>query len=327
MRYERGIVDEIDITIGADFPPDGSFPPRIVMPQRTFWLHPHQQAIALLPFLFAEHSEHGCEIYQTDDRKEVKVNGLKLMARSTLRDGDFIHVGQFRAIFQQDPVADFRNEWQLEGTTSRQTVLAISKQLEKHVRIGSDGISFDSGRSNAHWNELSAIDFSWEHTSNLWRVRALVQTTDGGQAPLPSKFRAATLGGKEANAVLMWLLNTAPFHPSFQQFSREPLPDAYWAVAEQKIVTPANEKKRVLPMPIAYVMKFESRKHVVGRLAAIIVMSALASLVIGLILAQAFHGPVTSIPIILGLLLLLQYREFVRAFHHFRELPKYEKLD
>jgi hypothetical protein len=248
------------------------------------------------------------------------VNGQHLVGRRVLKDGDFIHGGDLRGIFQQDPVADYRHHWENQVKLPRHLRLPNTKRLEKHVRIDTSGVSLDGGKTTTPWTHLAGIVVQILD-SNSWKVA--VYEKHEGKAAEEMRTKCMGIVGGEVDALLKWLDHTAPYEISVLSASNVQFSDAYVSLAYIKIINPARENKRLLPMPIAFILGFPTRKQIAFRF---IMRVGFAALGAAMFSAGAVFHPLLFL-IIMSFVLLIQFRWIRAELQYLRELPKYETLE
>ncbi len=320
--------DPIELTV--NLPPDGTYPPRIVSKGSSLWLPDNTEAFEFADGVFLHVSGRQWSIYQEHDRADVRVNNQILIGRRVLKDGDFIHSEKkkIRAIFQADPVADYRQGWEAENEEELTPRIQLSKRVAEHVVIDADGMSLDGGETFARWDTITALDVCWEYTTNNWAIRIQATNTPKRGKTLPSKFHSAILGRDEIFPLLTWIFYAVPFQLSIQQFSRIEIPDAYKVLVYDKILTPAYERKRDLPATPAFILGLKGRCEAIIIILVAIVFMLCPSLVIWFIVEKVFH--VESIYILVGIylvILLLQWKTFRDKIFYLRHLSEWETLD
>jgi hypothetical protein len=308
------------VEIGIEFPLDGSYSPRVVGPGFSAWLRPGEIGLEEPGIFNVRNTGQKCEITHLDPNREVMVNGQPLVGRRVLRDGDFIHTKETRGIFQQDPVADYRHHWEKQFKLPRLVRLQITNRLEKHVRIDTSGVSLDGGKTTTAWTHFAGVVVQILD-SNSWKVA--VYKKHEGQPAEEMRTKCVGVVGGEVDLLLKWFHHTAPYEISVLSASNVQFSDAYVSLAHTKIINPARENKRLLPMSIAFILGFPTRKQIALRFMLRVGFAALGAAMFS---AGAVFHPLLFL-LIMSFVLLLQFRWIKAELHYLRELPKYETLE
>lgn len=249
-------------------PPDGSYPPRLLAQIRTsiaqvtrssLWLNDGETFELVGGQASVTRSGNIFTIQaQSSLQPEVYVNGHPLVARLTLRDGDFIFWKQNCWIFQEDPVHDRKRRMSASGMEMPQ--VDPSKWLEQNIVINEEGLSIDAGKHFACWDQLTMLEVQGDPQSGLFHMAMHYKNSDG-------TYKKVTKGGTAPGYItdlMKWLHIIAPFDLSFFEFNIKPpfsvtFPDAYLAAAWEKIIDPAQNKKGELPTDKKIILGIASR--------------------------------------------------------------------
>ena len=257
----------------------------------------------------------------------MQVNGHELVGQRRLKDGDFIHNRKEKAIFQADPVADYRREWD-SPDAKHSTTIQPTQRLTQHVVINSDGMSLDSGKSFAHWSEINGLFVYWEHTSSNWSIQVKATSSTAKKGVMSSKFRASVLGAKEIDTILEWVYYTAPVHVSIQSFSMAQFPDAYVILAHEKVLKTSSGKTRLLPASPAFILGLATRRRLISN----IVIRLFGSAIVAFLIAAAVRlgNPALFTPVFIvsyAFFVVRLSKGLIDELHYLRKLHEYESLE
>jgi hypothetical protein len=309
-----------EVAIGLELPPDGSYPPRIVGPGYSAWLRLGEIGLEEPGIFTVCNFGQKCEITQLDPLRQVMVNGQPLVGRRVLRDGDFIHTKETRGIFQQDPVADYSRYWQGSPLAPRHIRLTITPQLQKYVLIDAHGFSLNAGKNVTPWTHFAGLVFQLLGDGK-WRAMLFEKHEGKPSDKMPTKLGAIL--SDEADMLTKWAQHSAPYEISTLSVPALTDSDAYRTIAHTKIIDPARENKRLLPMSIAVILGLPTRKDTLLKL---MLRAGFAALIASLLSGNANFHPVLFV-IIMAFALLGQFRGIGADLRYLRELTKYETLE
>jgi hypothetical protein len=104
--------DNLSFEVQVELPTNGTYPPRVVFPHFSIWVR-KDKFVSIEPGLFVHQEQDRCylSIEPLRFKGVVEVNGHNVADRCELKDGDFLVFDeQNKAVFQSDPVADFRED-------------------------------------------------------------------------------------------------------------------------------------------------------------------------------------------------------------------------
>lgn len=221
------------------------YPPRVLAPGYSFWLAQGAYVELIRHNLVACRTGKTCYLAQPPEATaDVLVNGQPLIGKRVLRDGDFMHSGKHRFIFQADPVADRRSR--MEGTSWQPK---LNNYLSQRVRGNSRGLSLDGGKTSARWEDIIALFVSPPYGKGGISVGAL---TWGGQR-LGQVDRLSVFSVRQ---LFQWLGTLAPFDLSVQhpyRWGRLVPPDAY-TLAATKLLYRVEAGQIILPVKRRFVL-------------------------------------------------------------------------
>lgn len=233
-------------------PENGTYPPRLVMPGTTFWLRDDLEDL-----MFVKGNHNRWKLIP-DDKHEVLLNGEKLHIATTLSDGDYIRQEPWKAIFQVDPVADYKKALQQEDLDD---VIEInpSQKLRDWIRLDYDGISLDAGENFTRWDEIVRIAYGSDGNSK-WRVDFYRVDNGKKDKKIPSKLKP--LSRDDFKSLIDWISWTAPFWLStLNSWFEDIWIDAYTKTAYIKLLIPAENNQQLLPEKAEKIFqRFETSK-------------------------------------------------------------------
>jgi hypothetical protein len=258
-------------------PPDGAYPPRLLALQSSIWL-PEAETITLIADRATIRREgSSCVLSPTSNRAvEILVNGQPLFLARPLKDGDFIQWRKERFIFQADPVADRKKRiasWGDELPTPQP-----SKWLHERVVINQSGLSLNSGKDFARWDEVSMLDLSYYGGRQCTaKIRSM---KEGQTIELKTSLKRANI--EEIHQLMLWLYRVTPFDLSmFESFSEysDWFPNAYFAAASEKLYVPSQNNQLVLPADVNFIFDIPTRRErIIGWFPYIGIMLILSAL-------------------------------------------------
>jgi len=203
-----------------------AYPPRLLAPGISYWLDEGAH-ITLVPDQLTAWCKDGVCYISCSEEAPVLVNGQPFLSKWVLRDGDFIHCGKYRFIFQADPEAAKRAR--LAESAHRPPKL--SRHLMKRVLLNSRALSIDGGKTFIRWSDLFSLDVivpisRMSQYARGIRVRALMR--EGRSAELDH------ISGFDLRRLFGWLSAAAPIDVSIRNPLNAPLPitDAYVLAAQ-----------------------------------------------------------------------------------------------
>lgn len=140
------------ITITFDPPPDGTYPPRILSPGWTTWLN--KDEIPLQHGAVIRRRESTFTLYQHECKRDILVNGQAIEDAHVLADADYIHIDDFMGVYQQDPVADYR---QFMAEVDSQVTITVPPHITDTVIVDREGISLNGGKDTIAWLNVARI--------------------------------------------------------------------------------------------------------------------------------------------------------------------------
>jgi hypothetical protein len=150
----------------------------------------------------------------------------------TLKDGDFVHSGKHRYIFQADPVADWRNRLTSSQPPRR---LRDSRYLRDRVRVYPDGLSLDGGKTKTNWYDILCLTLV-VHLQGYYSRLEVIMRTWRGACPYSELDR---ISGLNLRRLYEWLRRVVPFDLSIEnpsEWDLSPAADAY-GLAAQKLLS------------------------------------------------------------------------------------------
>ncbi|MEQ8677015.1 MAG: FHA domain-containing protein [Aggregatilineales bacterium] len=230
------------ITLTFNPPPDGTYPPRILSPGWTTWLN--EDEVSLQHGALIRRRNTTFTLYQHKCKKDILVNGHAMVELHILKDGDHIRIGNWVAIYQHDPVADYKKAIPPDEQTIK---TELSSVLKKWVIADSLGLSFDGGKNMAKWGDIVSIEVTIEWR---WRVNYNFTVIIGNLKRTKLPTRLKDVRPKNFGLLLEILIYNAPFALSIDlgkvaPHAREVF-DAFTLVAVQKIFQPISNNQKEL---------------------------------------------------------------------------------
>jgi hypothetical protein len=291
---------------------------------QSIWLQGEGDSLKLCEGLSFLREKNTYKIHVTGDNS-CTVNGNSVVSSYELKDGDYVASKDFRGIFQTDPVADWRKDWECsEESLDFSIDIKPSKRLMKSVDIDTTGVSLDAGKHITEWHHIRSIYFYNEHTSGNWSVTLLNATEK-----VPSDFRASILSGEEAMTLLQWIHFSSPFHISFSHFSRETFPNAYDYLAFAKIIDLARLENREPPAPIQEILAIQTPRQTVVRMLQTVFFIIVVSVILFLALKIGRNVHASAFGIILVVLNVMGIPAYWSMIQHIRRyyafISRYKK--
>ncbi len=248
--------------------------PRILAPERSYWLHEDQEVTLVRGKLRARRVGVSCRLMCAPEAVDaVRVNGVPVRVdERALSDGDFIQLGGARFIFQADPVAAKR----ARGGTA-QPPAYLGEKTRAKATLSAEGIGMGEGHpayslwtqssspvlrvrasGMIRWDEIACLNIStYRHTTSV-NIRPIDALAGEVRPRLPAwlygvfPLLSFMFGSGEAHGFLDWVRAVAPVDPSVHgaYHYRRLLPDAYLAAAEALI---AARGPGALPAPEGFI--------------------------------------------------------------------------
>jgi hypothetical protein len=221
--------------------PDGAYPPRILVPKRSIWLKQDEQ-VKLRRGLYVEYNGKQYLLTRNNSRLKVLVNGTEILHIHPLKDGDYIEIPRlmnpFQAIFQADPVADYRKG--RPQTQSESIKLEVSEHLRNWVRVTADSVSLDGGVTRTKWNDIVTVRVRPQERQTV----KLIVAQNGKHISLPSKLKGLT--DVELAQLHHLLIFSAPFDLSIDT-NNPHLHEAYTHIVNDKLITTSRYTQELSP--------------------------------------------------------------------------------
>jgi hypothetical protein len=202
-----------------------SYPPRLLAPGLSRWFE-EGRSIAVTDS--AKVQKEGDVYIIAPDRlmrgneSQTLVNGEPLTGKRDLTDGDFIHGGKDRWIFQKDAVADWR------ALGPRPEPGKLSDRLLKHLIIRDDGFSLDGGKTFAAWDKIACL--SIEFRDNAYTITPILSAGKTAGSEFKGLLRP------NIEKTLQHLSYAAPFALSIaEEPFRKLFPDPYIAASDMVV--------------------------------------------------------------------------------------------
>lgn len=205
-----------------NLPPDGTYPPRIVVPlEKSIWLK-GENPIRLKRNVSIRPQGGHWLFYSQGKNIKVLVNRQEIAGEHRLQDSDYISVMGLKGIFQADPVANFRNcikdaERNFEEFSQTVTITP-TKRMQKWLMIDSQGISLDGGQHTAKWDEIIYVEFGFDpHQLSRRSIKLFVPDQRGKPKQFPAKL--GYINQQESEALFSWITYSAPFNLNINKVS------------------------------------------------------------------------------------------------------------
>ena len=223
-------------------PSDGTYPPRIVAPGRSYWLRDGGEVSLGKDVRVVQRNQRWVLL---PGRTPVWVNGQQFDIEQPLKDGDYIRFGRlfgrFRAIYEADPVSDYRQ--MAAELFDHPTQINPSRSLRKWVQISGTGLSFDGGKTVVSWDQIVRIDFA---LAILDLRSATIRVNERGKARKVST-KLSRIRHRDLSVLFQWLMYSAPYALSLHFAGSPDSMDGYIFVAQMKLILPAEANQKLLP--------------------------------------------------------------------------------
>jgi hypothetical protein len=250
-----------------------SYAPRLLTPGCSLWLPRGRQVSLISGHVIVNNREGTCYLARLPaSTLSVKINGQPFTDMRVLRDGDFIHSGKHRYLFQADPSADWRNRLD-SSRPPRQ--MRDSRYLRDRVRVYPDGLSLDGGKTKTNWYDILCLilDIHMKRYDSRLEVTLL---TWRGERPYSELDR---ISGLNLRRLYEWLSRVVPFDLSIanpSEWDLSPTVDAYM-LAVQKLLSRVDAGQIELPVDRRIVLGQPFRFEQLGKSLILLLGSLLFS--------------------------------------------------
>jgi hypothetical protein len=245
----------------SHLPPDGTYPPRILAPSASIWLKDGETLdVSGKSVIFRRVGKDFYVAPHPTAKHEAMLNGIPMIVERLLKDGDFIHCGKERYIFQADPVADWRKF--LSEDDSVIETYQPTKAMQKWIIIDSDGVSLDGGKTRARWDEIKSIFASGGVDSPIIKISLY---SDGRKkrklaSKLPQFMKYLSKNKVSIRQFAYKVFLTMPFQLNWE-FPEDLATDVYLYAVYIKLLRPAEEQGKLLPADFDFITGDDERKR------------------------------------------------------------------
>jgi hypothetical protein len=235
----------------SHLPPDGTYPSRILAPSASIWLKDGETLdVSGKSIIFRRAGKDFYVAPHPKAKHEPMLNGTPMIVERLLKDGDFVHCGKERYIFQADPVADWRKSLQEEPELLES--YEPTEWLQKWVIFRKDGVSIDGGETFIKWEEIVSAAFDKRFAKPACLIFRLQSQISKTLILKQSEVEKRQFGDGLTRYCPFSLSGSMSAYITF---------DAYLLDVGDHFLSPSELHKRPLPAKIEFMEAEDIRKH------------------------------------------------------------------